>query len=106
MHDDIVAYVVGSDGPDVDAEVDEVLVTVRVSHAFGNSLEFCASLPFEAELGGQDSLSEVWYNVEYESVDEFIGLESYKTVEKVVLQILVPRFYKIVGMDALNGYIP
>lgn len=96
-----MAYVFVVYGPYINAQVDEVCVRVRVSLAFCNSLEFGLGLSTEAELGRHDRLPEFQDNVVYKCVDKLVGSELNKSIEKVVFEVLLPQFDKVIRVDAL-----
>lgn len=52
--------------------------------AFGNPLELCLCLASEAELGCEDCLTEIWYNVKHKRVDEFVKSELHLLVEEAI----------------------
>lgn len=89
------------DGPNVDAEVDEVCVRVRVGLSFCNTLKFGLGLATNPELSGHNILPEVWNDVEDKGVNELVRAESDKLVEEVIFEIAVPQFDEFVCMNTL-----
>lgn len=70
-----MTYLLGGDGPAIDAEIRQVLITVRICLTFRHTLVFGVPLATESELSCYYDMAEVRYDVEDQGVKEFVGAE-------------------------------
>lgn len=97
-----MTYLLGGDGPAIDAEIRQVLITVQIRLTFRHTLVFGVPLATESELSCYYDMAEVRYDVEDQGVKEFVGAEPRGSFQEVVLGVAMPGLYEVVSMNALK----